>query len=290
MAVSLYHQSNNLNRARVRELTGQPEPATPPAPRPPLRDWLLAGSTATSEPEDQLDSLPGVLWHLSDAWQRREASNVVLVHYDDLLADLDGEMRRIAALLGITVPEDMWPDLVAAATFDSMRDRAQRTAPDPSGILKDTAAFFRRGTSGAGLEVLTADEVAHYRARTAALAPPDLLDLVAPRAAQRLVDVEVDGERAVVAHAEPHTCTSRTADSSMPSASTWSNCTRGRHDGYVAARASCAHRVVSRGSAPGRLKSPISNRGPGSRAPSARAPAAGRRSSRARTTGERSRP
>jgi hypothetical protein len=175
MAVSLYHQSNNLNRARVRELTGQPEPATPRAPLPPLRDWLLAWIDRDVRPEDQLDSLPGVLWHLSDAWQRRTERNIVLVHYDDLLADLDGQMRRIAALLGITVPDHVWPELVAAATFASMRERAQRTAPDPSGILKDSAAFFRRGTSGAGVEELSAAEVAHYRARTAALAPPDLL-------------------------------------------------------------------------------------------------------------------
>jgi hypothetical protein len=175
MAVSLYHQSNNLNRARVRELTGQPEPTTPPTPLPPLRDWLLAWIDRDVRPEDQLDSLPGVLWHLSDAWQRQGGANVVLVHYDDLLADLEGQMRRIAALLEITVSDDAWPDLVAAATFASMRDRAHRAAPDPAGILKDTAAFFRRGTSGAGLEVLSADEVAHYRARTAALAPPDLL-------------------------------------------------------------------------------------------------------------------
>jgi len=41
-AVSLYHQGNNLDRAKIRALTGAPEPTGPPRPRKPLHDWLLA--------------------------------------------------------------------------------------------------------------------------------------------------------------------------------------------------------------------------------------------------------
>ena len=100
--------------------------------------------------------------------------NVVLVHYDDLLADLDGSMRRIAGLLGIPVDEERWPALVHAATFDAMRAGAR--APDTLGVLKEPAAFFRQGGSGDGRALLTGGEVAHYRARVAGMAPPDLLD------------------------------------------------------------------------------------------------------------------
>jgi aryl sulfotransferase len=174
-AVSLYHQGDNLDRERMRALTGQPEPDEPLAPRPPLHEWLLSWIDRDVRPEQRLDSLPGVLWHLSDAWARREEPNVVLVHYDDLSADLDAQMRRLAAQLEVTVPVEAWPDLVTAATFDSMRTRAQRSAPDPGGVLKDSAAFFRRGTSGAGLEQLSDDEAERYRARAAHLAPPELL-------------------------------------------------------------------------------------------------------------------
>ena len=56
-----------------------------------------------------------------------------------------------------------------------MRGRAQRLAPDPAGVLKDRDAFFRRGTSGAGEEVLSREELAHYRERVAELAPPEVL-------------------------------------------------------------------------------------------------------------------
>jgi hypothetical protein len=175
MAVSLYHQGNNIDRERVRELTGRPEPAKPQPPRPPVRDWLLRWIGRDSDPRQDMDGLPGVLWHLSDAWARRDQPNIVLVHYADLLADLEGEMRRLAGLLGIEVPEDKWPVLVRAATFEQMRATAAQTSPSPRGVLKDPAAFFRRGTSGAGAGLLTRDELAAYHERTATMAPADML-------------------------------------------------------------------------------------------------------------------
>jgi hypothetical protein len=175
MAVSLYHQGDNLDRERIRRLTGQPEPAGPPPPRAPLRDWLLSWIDRDVDPREEMDSLPGVLWHLSDAWGRRGEPNVVLVHYDDLSADLDGQMRRLATLLEITVPEDAWPRLVEAATFEHMRARADRLVPAAQGVLKDPTAFFRQGRSGSGAKLLNDQELAHYHARAATLAPPDLL-------------------------------------------------------------------------------------------------------------------
>jgi aryl sulfotransferase len=175
MAVSLYHQGNNLDRERLRRLTGQPEPNEPPSPRPPLREWLLSWIDRDVDPHEELDSLPGVMWHLSDAWNRRHEPNVVLVHYDDLSNDLDGQMRRLATLLEFTVADDRWPQLVEAATFEHMRARADRLAPAPSGIFKDRRAFFRQGRSGTGRELLSDQELAHYHARAAKLASSDLL-------------------------------------------------------------------------------------------------------------------
>ncbi len=170
-AVSLYHHTNNIDRRRMAELTGQPEAVRPP--RPPLHEWLVGFVGWEGDPREWLDTLPGVMLHLSDAWARRREPNIVLVHYDDLVTDLSGSMRRLAGVLGIPVDEERWPALVHAATFDSMR--ASASAPDTLGVLKDPAAFFRRGTSGEGRALLTADELAHYRARVATLAPADLL-------------------------------------------------------------------------------------------------------------------
>jgi hypothetical protein len=175
MAVSLYHQGDNLDRQRMRELSGQPEPTEPPPPRLPLHDWLVQWIEADTRPEGDLDSLPGVMHHLSDAWARRHDPNVLLVHFDDLQADLDGQMRTLAVRLDIEVDESVWPSLVKAATFDQMQSNADDLTPDVGGIFKDRANFFRRGTSGAGAGLLSDREVARYEERTADLAPHDLL-------------------------------------------------------------------------------------------------------------------
>jgi hypothetical protein len=64
----------------------------------------------------------------------------------------------------------VWP-----IPFERMKANAEQLVPNRGGILKDNAAFFRRGRSGAGRELLRAEDLATYQARTATLAPPDLL-------------------------------------------------------------------------------------------------------------------
>jgi hypothetical protein len=175
MAVSLYHQGDNLDRARLRRLTGQ-QSVTPGSARPALQEWLRAWINRETDARQELDSLLGVMLHLSDAWARRVQDNVVLVHYDDLSTDLDGQMRRLANELGISVGPLDWPGLVRAATFSRMRDRAQHLAPDPAGVLKDKQAFFRAGVSGSGRRLLGAEEYVGYLARVSQLAPTELID------------------------------------------------------------------------------------------------------------------
>jgi hypothetical protein len=173
-AVSLYHQQLNLDRVRWAELTGNapPDGTKPPAT---LHDSLLAWIEMDLDPRAHLDNLPGVAWHLSDAWSRRAEPNVVLVHYDDLQQDLDGAMRTVAGRLGIAVDEQAWPALVDAARFASMKARASDAVPERDGVILDHDRFFRAGVSGARHEELTPAEIARYEARMRALAPPDLL-------------------------------------------------------------------------------------------------------------------
>lgn len=175
MAVSIYHQGDNIDRARLRQLTGAPDPASPGSSRPALRDWLLAWIESEADPRQSMDSLPGAMWHLSDAWRRRGEPNVLLIHYDDLLADLEGQMRRVADRLGMDVAAGTWPGLVEVATFEHMKAHADHLVPDRKGVLKSNAAFFRRGRSGAARELLADAQLATYRARCEQLGPPDLL-------------------------------------------------------------------------------------------------------------------
>jgi aryl sulfotransferase len=113
--------------------------------------------------------------HLATFWNVRDRPNVVLVHYDDLKTDLEGQMRRLGDQLDISVPEDRWPELVDAATFERMRAGADRIAPDTShAIWQDNQEFFHRGESGQWRALLDDDDVHRYDARVAELADPEL--------------------------------------------------------------------------------------------------------------------
>jgi hypothetical protein len=114
--------------------------------------------------------------HLQTFWDAREEPNVVLLHYSDLEADLDGEMRRLAARLQIAIDEARWPELVEAARFENMRANADAVAPDTgNGIWNSNTQFFNRGCSGQWREILDDDDLARYERRVAELGSPDLI-------------------------------------------------------------------------------------------------------------------
>ena len=174
IAVSWHHHS---------DLTAKDNPERPignDRPRETTRQWVLdrIDEMGTS-PHGRDSYFDTALKSLSCAWKRRAEPNVVLVHYEDLSADLPGEMRRLARRLDITVPEDKWPSLVQAATFKQMQAAADQLQPLQYARLRDVskghAAFFRQGSSGDGRALLTDAEAARYYTSAAQVAPPELL-------------------------------------------------------------------------------------------------------------------
>jgi len=104
-------------------------------------------------------------------WERRDLPNVHLFHYADLWADRDGEMRQVAAALGVAIDETRWPAFVEAAGLASMRSRADDTAPDAHlGLWESSAKFFRVGGTRDWASLLGPDGVAHFHQRLRELA------------------------------------------------------------------------------------------------------------------------
>ncbi len=97
------------------------------------------------------------------------------LHFNDLKADLAGEMRSIAALLGMAVPEAKWPAVVERCTFEAMRARDAEIAPFEMIFEGGAKGFLFQGTNGRWRDVLTADELAAYDRCAAALLPPDAI-------------------------------------------------------------------------------------------------------------------
>ncbi|MGH3898628.1 MAG: sulfotransferase domain-containing protein [Pseudonocardiaceae bacterium] len=121
-------------------------------------------------------SLAALFHHVRTFWPATTgAPNLVLLHYDDLQADLEGQMRYLARRLGIDVPEQRWPELVPAARFDEMRRRADDLVPNRGdGLWHDNAKFFHRGTSGQWRTRLNEEDLRRYLRRVAELSDPEV--------------------------------------------------------------------------------------------------------------------
>ena len=170
-AVSLALREEAVGAAVLDELLA----AAPPPPGGTARErfWSWVNPAA---PGKTVSDLEIMLHHLDTFWQVRDQPNIVLLRYEDLLDDLEGQMRYIAARLGIAITETAWPDLVQAATFAVMKGRAGELAPEAShdGFYHDRSQFFHSGSTGQWRQVLSEEELPRYAARVAECAPADL--------------------------------------------------------------------------------------------------------------------
>jgi aryl sulfotransferase len=134
--------------------------------------WMTTGTQSW-----MWDGFPSgsVLYLTHSYWQHRHLPNLVFLHYADLRANLEGEMRRLAEALDITVPEAKWPALVAAAGFAAMKEKASDNAPGAHlGEWSNNGNFFRKARTGEWRSALNAENQAHYESRTKELLEPEL--------------------------------------------------------------------------------------------------------------------
>ena len=138
----------------------------PPLPELSERFWAWMG-----DPSTNLGGLATEVHHLRTFWDVRDKPNVILLHYGELKADLERQMRALAAKLGLDIDEAQWPSLAKAATFDEMKKNAAAVGPNQSeNIWLDRDRFFHKGTNGQWRDVLVTDEDRQrYAARIAEL-------------------------------------------------------------------------------------------------------------------------
>ncbi|MEL7099084.1 MAG: sulfotransferase domain-containing protein [Pseudomonadota bacterium] len=110
-------------------------------------------------------ALAHVLQHYRCARAAEARGNVALFHYADMSRDLPGTFDRVAALLGVAHPPEQMERLMAVASFDNMRSKAERYAPSGGmgDMLKDED-FFESGSSGKWAGRLSDEELAAYDA------------------------------------------------------------------------------------------------------------------------------
>ena len=150
-----------LDRAGIEDPTiARPYPRIPADPAEFYRMWISEGVAP-----DQQDGKPSLSYFAFQRswWEERQRPNVLFIHYNDLKADLDGEMRRIAAFLGITVPADLWPQLVAAASFEAMKRHGDVLLHNVGRMFVGGAErFLYKGTNARWRGLLSDDDLARY--------------------------------------------------------------------------------------------------------------------------------
>ncbi|MEM7540548.1 MAG: sulfotransferase domain-containing protein [Pseudomonadota bacterium] len=176
--MSMWNHWHNFNPEVRKMINEDPNRRGPKFADPPesagaaFNDWI----SKSTFPWEQ-DGFP--FWshhyHAQTWWEHRKLDNVLHVHFQDLLDDLDGQMRRISAFLDIPVDEEIWPALVDSMTFGEMKKNAATRAPGANkGIWKDDKNFFHKGTNRRWDGVLSAEQLERYDAVLHDLVEPSL--------------------------------------------------------------------------------------------------------------------
>ena len=151
------------------ETIGRPYPDRPVDPADEFHRWITTGNAA-----DECDGLPSTSYFRFEAswWEARHRPNVLMVHYNDLKADLAGETARLAAFLDITVPDELMPRLVEAARFEAMQRDGEALLPHAGRIFQDGhRRFLNKGTNNRWRGVFRDDDLVQYREKLDALPP-----------------------------------------------------------------------------------------------------------------------
>jgi aryl sulfotransferase len=177
---------DNADRERMIPLRGEvagfddldylvPPPERSEDPRERMLQWI-DDATVYDSPGGTA-SLRQLMHHVCSYWEVRHLPNVHVFHYSDLRADLAGQMRRVAEVLAVPLPDD-FDAYVEAATFDRMKAAADRTAPDSEfGTWKSNSDFFR-SRADRTWDVLTDADLDHFDSVLVEIAEPELAAFV----------------------------------------------------------------------------------------------------------------
>jgi hypothetical protein len=96
--------------------------------------------------------------HVRDWWAHRHDPNVLFLTYEELTADLESCVRRIAAFCGFELAPDRIPGVLERCSFAFMKEHESRFDPMfetlwESGVQLNT--FLRQGRVGAGATALS---------------------------------------------------------------------------------------------------------------------------------------
>ena len=175
--MSLWNHHSSYTDAFLERINAAPGRVGPPMPPAPQdihefwRDWISRGSFPW-----ETEGYPywGNLHHTKTWWPSRTLKNVLFVHFNDLLADLRGEIRRIAQFLEIACSEEKLAKVAHAVSFSTMKENVEALLPRADNMWKGGAkTFIFKGTNGRWKDVLSQEELGLYTDAVARVLEPD---------------------------------------------------------------------------------------------------------------------
>ena len=146
----------NEQQWRHYDPTGSILPGYPTPPESP-REFFLAWLEADGFPHGSF------FRNVKTWWGLRHLPNVLLVHYNDLKADLRAQIIRIATFLDIALEELDLDAVVAHCSFDFMKAHSAAYAPMGGSVFKGGhSSFFHKGTNNRWKDLLSPQEIQQY--------------------------------------------------------------------------------------------------------------------------------
>jgi aryl sulfotransferase len=145
----IWSAHNHLENMSPPTIAGLPPP---PTVNPDIRKYyhdFLDGPA-------QLDPL----WsHIQGWWDARALPNMLVLHFNDLVADTAGQFRRIADFLDIAIDEARLPGMVAHCSLAHMRKVAEHDDFLNSHFREGAKTFLHKGVNGRWRDVLSQAEI-----------------------------------------------------------------------------------------------------------------------------------
>jgi aryl sulfotransferase len=156
------------------DAVGDPLEPCPEDPRELWQSWITKG---WFEWESEGYPLWSNLHHTQTYWNHRHLPNFLFLHYGEMLADLEGNVRKIAKFCDIEVDDADVERVVEANTFANVRKRIEKipeeSDPMTFGFKGGLRTFYFKGTNGRWRDVLTDADLELYDAAIERVLSPD---------------------------------------------------------------------------------------------------------------------
>jgi aryl sulfotransferase len=96
-------------------------------------------------------------------WKYRHLENIRFIHFNDLLADLPGEICHIAEMVSIDITEDFATSIAESVRFSNVKRNAASLYGADSRSQRWSKSIIHKGTNGRWKRALTDDDVKAYR-------------------------------------------------------------------------------------------------------------------------------